>query len=785
MGAGLQPCDGCEELLDRDELAALGSGRYCPSCAGRGASPSAEIVDDVPRGRTRQQREELPPLPAGSRRFTGLAASRSVGLDGPTLDRTPTHRPSAETKPTSTPGRRSFLGSYQDADRFRPSPPPETDPSARPAQALEVEPPPSAPPSAPSFLDERRESSVPDPRPVGRASPPVVPPPAPPRPDPSPLPPEAAAPPPGLPEVHAPARWRQAEADLWPRYTELRRRVDEGERDLTVLREAAETASRLSLHLEAVEHYKLCLEITPDDQRLQQRLQNLQLSAGLIAQGPDPAQRRAQRIPREARPFWTDLGSVLTYPLRGRGLPVLLVGGVMFGIADLLSTVNVFGWLVSAALMGYVTAYLFDVVNATANGRDDPPALPESTSVLESMLFPFLSLVVCSLLAFLPFVLVVAATTSFLPGWFGWPLAALALPLGVFVFPMTLLIRAMFQTIGEVANPRTLFGSIGRVLPDYVAVFASVCFLWIGLSLFQGVLFLLFTVLMGGPPTADALIDMQVGRLFGWAVVTIVGWPAFLYVWMIQGHLLGCLYRQGLRRLAWFVPSTDETRRATRISTTIVCLGLGAALTLSGVTYLGATKLVPLLGSGALATVGTPCPLRPGTELTYYWRDSEGGAGLVTYAFEAGVSGQLDVHARSTDARWIDVAPSATIVNSFVTSTGVTTDAGALDLGGVRRAQPVGVHTWFFGPSDVDPGESHVNGWKVIGTERHLDTWDVARVHHPASTEVLLYDQRTGVLVGREFRGMGVRRDEWLVGAKGLPGLSDGPPAAHTFPNHR
>lgn len=680
---------------------------------------------------------------------------------------------------SSLPGRRSFLGSELHTERFRPAKPHSTEPD----EPVVVEPRPPA--VFPALERPSPLPSVPDPKPVGRPS--VL---SSPKQDAAPssmideLPPEAAAPSASVPEVHAPRRWRKAEEDLWPVYTGLRERIERGDDRLETHRRAAETAARLGLQLEAIEHYQACLTHTPDDARVLQLIDNLRIAAGLDLPDPDPTLHGRRRIAAEGAPFWTDLGSVITYPLRGRGLPVLLVGGLLFGVADLASTVNVFGWLVSAALMGYVTAYLFDVVNATANGRDDPPALPESTSVLESMLFPFLSLVVCGVLAFAPLLLIIAATTSFLPDAIGWPLAALAIPLGVFVFPMALLIRAMFQSIGEVANPRVLFGSIGRVLPDYLAVFAALCGIWIGLAVVQGVLFLGFTLVMGGPPTADALLQMQGGRMLGWIVFTIVGWPLFLYAWMLQGHLLGCLYRQGLRRLAWFVPRTAESERASRVSTTLICIAAGAALTLAGVSYVGVRLVAPVLGSGALTTAATPCPLPAGAELTYYWADSDGHAGLITYEFRGLPGGRIAIHSRATDAEWADAPASIAHVNTFDRLTGVVATEGHLTAAHRTRTQQAGFHTWFFGPTG-NPGGSYVNGWSVVGAGEYQGTWDTTRVHHPESTDILYYDRETGVLVGREYRGIGSRMDEWLVDVKGVPGLEAGPPPRHSFPLHR
>lgn len=573
---------------------------------------------------------------------------------------------------------------------------------------------------------------------------------------------------------------------LWPAYTELRRRIDAGENGVALRKEAGRLASQLGLHFEAVEHYRHAVVLDPHDEMLANTLENVQRAMAksdlMSDAAPRAAEERLRKIPEEAPPFWMRLDRVVTYPLRGRGLGVVLVGGICFGFGEVIARVNIiFGWLVYVGLIGYVAGYLFEVINSSAAGKDQPPDMPEPASFLESYLFPFFSFVGCLCLAYLPAIL---SGYMMFKGWIppvvGGVLMAAGAVFGIFVFPMTLTVQSMFQSMTEAANYKLVFGSIGRILPDYILAFAAICAAWIAYAVgYTGSMLALGATL--GLPTADAFLATDGTRLVSWVLHTVLTWPLFLYVWLFQGHVLGRLYRQGVRRLAWFVPPTEETARARRLSAGVAVAGMIAGVLVCAAAW-GAWALIGAgqwLGGKGMLQVGrtSECPLPRGSKLTYFWQHTDGMAGLSTFDFYGVDDETLRVRVSSVTAGDFDSGPTTSIVGEIDSTSGLMTQSETFRQWGTLIHPTPGIHNWFYGPKDVDEGDDFVNGWEVRSEVVYRDTWDAVRVHDPVSTTDFYYDRRTGVLVGRVFKGVGFSISEYLVSAQGVPGLRNGPPS--------
>ncbi|MCE9637955.1 MAG: hypothetical protein K8T90_19820 [Planctomycetes bacterium] len=568
--------------------------------------------------------------------------------------------------------------------------------------------------------------------------------------------------------------------DRFSAYAELRRRIDGGDDTLETRRAAAEAAARLSLDLEALEHAKRCLELAPDDDRMRALLENVRSSMGLSASGASIAPPESPRKhAEEARPFWHDLGSAMTYPLRGQGLPVLIVGGLLIGLGQVIASVNTFAWAVSIMLWGYVSAYLFDVINSTGSGKTSPPEMPEASNVLESYVFPFFATVTCVAVSFAPCGL--AAYVAF-KGWLPPAVAIVAVLVtfaaGFFVFPMTLTVRAMFQSLGDAANPRVVFGAIGRIFPDYVAMFVATCSIWIAYAVAATAFYALCWVTLARPD-ASAIMRADVAGIAAWVLHTVLSWPLFLYALMLQGHLLGRMYRQGFKRLAWFVPPTEATRTARKMS-----VGLGAAALVAFVALAGAAwaagRAYESMASGASAGRGTRCPIGDGAHLTYFWENTDGMAGLTSYRFAGQADGTMRVTA-STRIAGQSGAPIDEIVGIFDPDTGVFTDAVPSWGQGVHYDGKVGRHVSFYGPKRASIGSTYVNDWSVRGAERWQATWAAFKVHDDQSTTDYYFDSASGVLVGSSFKGVGFVVTEWLVDSEHVAGATKGPAANRDF----
>jgi hypothetical protein len=565
------------------------------------------------------------------------------------------------------------------------------------------------------------------------------------------------------------------------KYAELRQKLTQRGRDAALLAEAAQVAETLSLTIEAMELWRECLDVNPMHPSAPQRIAALDRRAA--ATGETGAEQKSTYRPRaeapESPPFWTDLGSVLSYPFRGRGLGVFVGASIFFAVGEIVATFNVFfGWFAMLCLIGYLAAWHFDVLSRTAAGKDDPPEFPELITVIDSCVAPFFGLCASVLFSFAPMLVIVALMIqgTLSPATGGVALLLAIVPCG-FVFPMTLTVRGLTQSSADAMNPARVYGSIGRVLPDYVAAFVALCVLWFAWSLVR--VGLLFGVGMTfGLPTADAVLRLDYVRILGWLVYTALVWPLLLYVWCVQGHLLGCMYRQSCKRLAWFVAPGAETAQAKRFSATVALAGVGGAALLAAggwLTYL----MWPGDRANSMLS-GAAAPFAPGAKLTYYWESTDGPAGTVTYSFTDGGQGQAAIVAEYRRAGDWGVTESRGPVGLLDLKSGTLLRADGEEAG-IRLAEQSGRHTRFFGPKRSSTNSTYLNDWSVRSEARFRETWVTWRVIDPETSTELYYDKATGVLVGRKFVGVGFTVTEWLTAVQGVAGIGNCPPANRTF----
>ncbi len=583
------------------------------------------------------------------------------------------------------------------------------------------------------------------------------------------------------PDAAPHGRLRTSRDLQFERYAELRRQLDTRPHDEAVLCEAAKIAEDLCLTIEAMELWRECLRLDPSHPAATKQLAGLERRAA--ATGETGSERsttaKTREQPPEAPPFWTHFGSILSYPFRGRGLGVFVGASIFFAVGEVISTLNVFfGWFVMLCLLGYLAAWQFDVLSRTAAGKDDPPEFPELVTIVDSCVLPVLGFLGCALFAFAPMILVgaltVQGTIPATPGVIA--MLALFIPCG-FVFPMTVTVRALTQSIGEAMTPSRVYGSIGRVLPDYLIAFVSLCALWFGWSAVRvGLLFGLG--LTFGLPTADAVLRLDYLRIVGWLIYTAAVWPLLLYVWCVQGHLLGCLYRQSYKRLAWFVPAGAETQKAKRLSFAVALAGAGGALLLVAGGWL--TYLMWPGDRANAALSGGPGPVVPGVELTYFWESTDGPAGLATYTFEEQGADRMTIVAGYKRAGDWGVSSSKGSVGVVDRKNGVLL-RGDGEESGIGLHEKQGRHSRFWGPKRGSLNATYLNDWSIRGDLLYKGRWHAWRVIEPETSAELYYDKTTGVLVGRKITGVGFTVTEWLTSAKGLAGLANCPPPNRSF----
>ena len=560
----------------------------------------------------------------------------------------------------------------------------------------------------------------------------------------------------------------------------LRRSLEERE-TFEDHRDAAEIAELLGLTVEAHDHAQAWLRLRPDDVAAQSRvakLARLGAYSGVLPDAPEPADRRA-RGPSEDPPFWTALGDVLTYAVRGRGVAVLTVGGVFCAAANLLATFNWFGAIVLVCLWGYVAAYQFDVIARSAAGDDSPPEFPEVLSIVDSMVVPFFAFLGCMLGAFLPCLVIVVATAAGpVPAAVGVPLAVLTFAAGFFLLPMALMLRALHQSVAPALSPRMLFGSIARILPDYLIAFCAICLIWAAHAVVSLALNLTATLAVG-PPTPDAFVAADWARVGGWVGVTVIGWPVLLLALLTQCHILGRLYRQGQRRLAWFHAPLEGPQRSSPVSALLLLGAMGAAVlgtaAIAGPVMLGSDR------SGSAAGASRACPLPDGSRLVYYFEDTDGPAGLVTYTFVHRADGRVEVVAETRMAG-TDAADAYTeTIGTFDRSSARFVSGSQSWPGEPRVSTTPDTDAPWFGPRSTSEGRTYLNDWVVRGTTGWRDCWQTWHVVD-GSMDEYHYDVQSGLLVGLRRAGIGHEEVHWLVGAEGVPVLADArfpPPNRH------
>jgi hypothetical protein len=282
----------------------------------------------------------------------------------------------------------------------------------------------------------------------------------------------------------------------------------------------------------------------------------------------------------------------------------------------------------------------------------------------------------------------------------------------------------------------------------------------------------------------SALLAFDGLRMISWVLYSLVSWPLFLYAWILHGHILGRTYRQGLRRLQWFVPATAETRTARRMSASLAIGAAVATVLLCGVAW-GATRAFAYMaGGGSASAAFVNCPVKDGSRLTYFWEHTDGGGGLTTYSFTAVPGGNLRVLAHQRSSERPEFCSPGEELGVMNPATGRFVSVGPAWGDGTSFAGRVDEHVAFFGPKKASVGSAYLNDWAVRGSERWCDAWSAWRVQYTDETRAsadYYYDARTGILVGRKFAGVGFKVTTWLVAARDVAGAVPGPRPSYDF----
>lgn len=254
---------------------------------------------------------------------------------------------------------------------------------------------------------------------------------------------------------------------------------------------------------------------------------------------PPPGNESASRTEDGFRSL---LWGSLSYPFRGDGVILLLVGTLFFAFLGLLTRYGtLFAWIPSLMAGGYFLATLQGIVQSTGAGDASPPTWPDITNWIGDLVTPCLKWFVSLAVAFGPAILCFLMASPIDGGlpdsgelasreqalWLG---AALGLfLLGVVYFPMAILGVAMSDSLGAL-SPAFVMRSIAAVPGSYAAVVTMM-------------LVLLFL---------RSVVDALMRRLPVPLVDHFTGAFISLYFGFVQARILGVLYRIHRERLGWF-----------------------------------------------------------------------------------------------------------------------------------------------------------------------------------------------------------------------------------------
>ncbi len=224
--------------------------------------------------------------------------------------------------------------------------------------------------------------------------------------------------------------------------------------------------------------------------------------------------------------YWQHMKIILditTYPFRGNGKYILIIGAILSVVSDIVSFAPTLGFMAGIILSGYFCAVYFDIINSSAVGDEEAPDFPEITSFVEDVMEPLLHVVAVAIASFAPWVaylLLIDDPLNNLPAYYG------LLAFGIIYFPM-----AMLAVV--------ILGSLVGLSPHIVipAIFRGGFTYWIAVML----LALLYAIQL----FTSTLLDGHF--IAGTLSMALIG----MFTLMANGRMLGIFYRKREDQLDW------------------------------------------------------------------------------------------------------------------------------------------------------------------------------------------------------------------------------------------
>jgi hypothetical protein len=358
--------------------------------------------------------------------------------------------------------------------------------------------------------------------------------------------------------------------ELEERWKEAVDALTESPRDVELLLKAGQLSEQLGRRPETYNYYRKALLLDPTKSFLVSKLRPLAVT---------PEQKEElNKFSRLPASFQACLGDVFRYPVRGKGLAILLLGALFLWVGRGLmgGGIGMSGMTIAGFVAAYMAMFYIDVCHTTIGGEDHLPEWPDPLRVSE-FFSDIAKFFVAKIVSFLPVIVIVLvfgvggfskaahdeipdfqmeyarrppppgpdgqpppptrapapvrppASSRLLWGLVGSALAALAfVPVGMIYLPMAILSNVVMGSPWTCLNVPFVARSIVAAPKDYL-----IC-----LALYFGTF-----LLTGGAELAARLVGIvPTGLALGFLE---------LYAMTVLMRLMGQFYRMNQARLGW------------------------------------------------------------------------------------------------------------------------------------------------------------------------------------------------------------------------------------------
>lgn len=169
-----------------------------------------------------------------------------------------------------------------------------------------------------------------------------------------------------------------AEAPAGPSRDELEERwkeavdvLGERPRDPELLVKAGQLSEQLDRRAEAYTYFHKALTLDPSKSFLVSKLRGLAVT--------DKQKEDVTRISKQPTSFAASLPDIFKYPLRGKGLPILIMGALLLWLSRALAAHSIGPWglVIAGAVAAYMAMFYIDVCHSTVGGDDQLPEWPD------------------------------------------------------------------------------------------------------------------------------------------------------------------------------------------------------------------------------------------------------------------------------------------------------------------------------------------------------------------------------------------------------------------------